>query len=290
MRKGWVDMTEVSEEQLEARRQEAIAEYSNKIGALKEEEASLKEIISNLKSVIEKAHADKIRDLNTQESELKQKLSEAQSKEIEANGLIVTANNKLADLEEKKAALDALCAEKEEEFSKTNAEIEAQKDEISKAIESNMNKETEINQRISDHDKNVNFLNEQIGTVAAKNSAVDALRAKLESELLAAKTSKADYVAALQETINIKSEYKKKYDDLDGERAEIATIKAEYCEKTERFNKEKEAQNNLAIQLKLDRVALEKSTAELNERQRNLTSQMEKLEALQKQLNASMPS
>lgn len=284
MPKGWMEETQISEEEAEKRRQEALEQYQAKVNALKQEELALKSSISDLKTTVEQANAARISELNTLEDSLKQRLSEVENLNIKAKELLATYEKNLADLAIEKSTFESYRVEKQGEINGGLDDIEAQKSALGLREESITNSEKEFSQKLEEHNKNVKMLSEQIALNEEERSKVKELKSQSEKELEELKSRKENSIKVLQDAVNAQAEYERKNEALEVERQQLALKKADYDEQIKRVNEEKKKMNDQALQLKADRIFVDRGTEDLKAKQNELTIQINKLNEMKAQL------
>lgn len=285
--RGWVGEEDLSEEAVEARRQEALKQYGDQIAALKQQEIQLNENISNLKQVIEDANTARMQELQSLDDSLKAKMSNVEDLAIKGKSLNVEYEQKLSALALETSVFEAYRKEKEAEIESRLADIEKKEVELTGEVSAHEVAVSEHSIRVNDHNLSIEDFNKEIALIDAKKAEA--------AQLLNDALKQADSLSAAREACEIahknaldaKVVYEARTTSIESEREGFASLKSELDARAAKLNEEKSRQTEQAIQLKIDRAAYEKSMEELNKKQAEASIQINKLEELKSQIKES---
>lgn len=286
--KGWGSSQEVDDEELANRREETAEEYRKEIAALKQEELKLTENIKNLREQVDSALANRSAELDVKASELTQKLSDAENLNIRLKALVAEQESGIAKLEIDKKDFEDYRVEKQSEIDATLAEISCQKDDLGRNVEFQMTKEVDFNNAVIKHESDVSQFNELNITIESKMAEANALMEQAKAEMAKAKEQQETNAATLQSAVNAKVEYESKLANISSDRESIIHARDEYLSKVNSVNAEKVRLNDVSLQQKAERLALDKKAADLNEQQGSININLTKLESLKQQLGNSV--
>ena len=285
--RGWVGEEDLSEEAVEARRQEALKQYGDQIAALKQQEIQLNENISNLKQVIEDANTARMQELQSLDDSLKAKMSNVEDLAIKGKSLNVEYEQKLAALALETSVFEAYRKEKEAEIESRLSDIEKKEVELTGKVSAHEVAVSEHSIRVNDHNLSVEEFNKEAALIDAKKAEA--------AQLLTDALKQADSLSAAREACEIahknaldaKVVYEARTTSIESEGEGFASLKSELDARAAKLNEEKSRQTEQAIQLKIDRAAYEKSMDELNKKQAEASIQINKLEELKSQIKES---
>lgn len=278
--RGWAKEAEIGDEEAQRRRQEAISEYGVKISDLKKQESDLKDSIGNLKDTIEAAVANRLAEISTLEESLKSKIASAEDLNIKNRAINAQYEEKLSALAIETSVFESYKKEKQEEIDRKLADIEFHKNTLAIHQQSVIDRETRHTENVTDHCKKVSAFNEEKAAFENKHKQLDDLILNNEKEAKRLKDEKESNAQIIQEAISFKVDYQDKLASLDGLKKELSDKKEEYENKLKSLNQEKDRMNNVFLQQKSERLELDKRAKELNDKQKDVCSQIEKLEEL----------
>lgn len=282
--RGWAQQDELTDEQLEQKRQKAADEYRKEIEALKQQEITLQSSVDNLQKTIDDANAARVAQLNDQETLLKSKLDDADNLNIAAKALNISYEQRLAQLAVETDTFNASRQEKQAEIDATIADLTIQKDDLAKKIDFQTNKEVEFNKSVIDHATNVDALDVKSHAVENTIASIKILQANADAAIAKAQQIEAENNKILEQANVIKSEYESKLSNIDATKEELAVLRFDLEARATALNTEKTRQNDQAVQLKYDRMELDKKAEALNMKQVDINTQTEKLVALKAQV------
>lgn len=282
--RGWAQQDELTDEQLEQKRQKSSDEYRKEIEALKQQEIALQSNVDNLQKTIDDANAARVTQLNEQEALLKSKLDDVDNLSIANKALNAEYQQKLSALAVEVATFQDFRKEKQAEIDATIVDLSTQKDELAKKIDFQTNKEVEFNKSVIEHVAAVDALDVKGHAVENTIASVKILQANADAAIAKAQQIEAENNKILEQANAIKAEYELKMAGTNDTKEELAVLRVDLEARATALNVEKTRQNDQAVQLKYDRMELDKKAEALNMKQVDINTQTEKLVALKAQV------
>lgn len=283
MGKGW--LKEAVQEVPKTNVQENLSGYQDKVSDLKKEEIFLKENIKNSKVHIDSLHQSRREELDVKEQELSNRCIEIDKIEVSAKSLFDSYNKKLADLDIQTSDFETYRLEKQAEIDKTMAGLATQKEKLDhfngqadETLNTIISKKSELEKRSSS-------LEEKSRRLESENLKLELLQEQILASGKQLKTDQEEHAALVKADAEFRAIYASKNEQLENRAEQLKVLKVDLDEKAKRINERDAKSTSLALQVKHDTLTLEKQKADFNIRQKEITTQIEKLESLKNLLN-----
>lgn len=281
------DKKEKIDEELEQQRQENTEAYGKKISELKAEEVALNNKIAIVKANLDEASAAFSKAVEEKSEELNVKMAEADGLTLKSKEIIKDYEARFVALGSDKEKIEAMVLEADKRIKATNESLAAQGEALSHKLAEAEELRNSLAQQKIEHDINVNKLAEdqEANKAEAEHTAeAKASLAVAKEQLEAEQAAHAENVRVLNET---RSDYITKNAELASRAKSLEVIKQEQDNRTERLNEQKSKLDDISLQLKIERAALDKEKEEFNNQQLSAAVQIQKLEALKTQVKES---
>lgn len=276
--------SEMTAEQLEEKNRADLQSHADKVVALKAEYNDVKNKLDNMQATIVQAFAEKEASYIDREKELSDKLAKADKLSEEAQALKVSVDSQLADLNKQKQNFEEYCQEQHKDFLNIQGSLDRQRidsDAREAAIKSleeeaaHKTRENEIikadlSKREMDLINNEADFKSRLGTLEGKITEIDFTKIIHGDEILKAR------------------EVQKKYDEanllLAQEREDITAKKSYYDSEMKTIDEKRKQLSDDIIQVKLDRLDVEKKLDSLRVIEQRIKEENEKLESQRRSL------